>query len=311
MLNKKDKIMKKLIGALGVFVATVVLFACSEEDNQVIDSGLVELTNEQLAAIDANASATSDAVLEDIDDIIDLDFDGISNAREIGDDKEAYGDCVTITKEEIDEDTEQLTIDFGDGCTGRRGLTRYGKMIITKTGDRRTEGSIKVVTFDGFATDSVAVEGTRTITVASVTDEAVVMTITMENGKLTFADETSITRDATRTKTIALEEGEVVSSAKFGQANGVNRDGLAYEYTVDEADPIVHTRSCRDAEERIYAPVSGLRTIDIEGESIKTVDYGDGECDNLAIVTVDGVATEITVDPRNRNRKLFRPKRRK
>ena len=77
-------------------------------------------------------------------------------------------------------------------------------------------------------------------------------------------------------------------------------DGLTYSKVVAEDNPITFKRSCK--EERIFAPVSGIVTISIEGEADKIVDYGDGSCDNLATVTQGDLVEEIEVNAKKRRR---------
>ncbi|WP_109829652.1 hypothetical protein [Reichenbachiella versicolor] len=313
--------MKRLTGIIGVFASVALLYSCSEDDTNLIDdnnsSPVTAVTEFEISQEDANTSVTTDAALEDIDIISEVNFAATqSNGRSIEDPKltesgpedHAYGEEVAITKEENEDGSVTTTIDFGEGVTGRRGLVRAGQIVITKSGDRKTVGSTKTISFVDYSFDGIAVEGTRTVEVTAVSDTEITHAISM-TGSLTFEDGTIVTRTADRTRVMTLEDGKVVQTAKFGTATGVNKDGLAYTYSVVEEDPIVHTRACRDSEDRIYAPVSGTRTIAIEGESDKVIDYGDGECDNLAVVTIDDVSEEITVDPRHRKRKFKRATR--
>ncbi len=50
--------------------------------------------------------------------------------------------------------------------------------------------------------------------------------------------------------------------------------------------PLIYKRGC-------FYPVSGTISIETDGEETKTIDYGDGECDNLITVTIGDVTEEI------------------
>jgi hypothetical protein len=71
-----------------------------------------------------------------------------------------------------------------------------------------------------------------------------------------------------------------------GSASGVNRNNLAY--TVNITSPIVKRTSCSWIE-------SGRLDITPDGKAIRTVDYGNGNCDNQATLTINGNAFAFTM----------------
>lgn len=282
--------MKKIFGVLTVFAASAFLYSCGNNDEVAVDELFVE---------DVNMETTLSALFEDVDEATDFGSSVASIGR--ADKERKYADCATVTH---DETTGVTTIDFGDeGCEGRDGRVRKGKIIITRTGERGVAGWSRSLTFDGYSVDTVSIEGTRSISFVSGGDgEDKVFQTSLVGGKVTFPDGLSVTRDAAHTRTVSFDENEEkVQATKYGSASGINRDGLTYSNSIAEANPLLFTSACR--EEGAHAPVSGIVTIDVEGESTVTVDYGDGTCDNLATVTKDGVSEEIEVDPKQRRRK--------
>ncbi len=74
-----------------------------------------------------------------------------------------------------------------------------------------------------------------------------------------------------------------------GGASGINFDGNSFTVTISDE---LYYKKCA------LFPVSGSITIEVEGESSIYISYGEGECDNIAEMTVDDVTTEITLGDR-------------
>lgn len=279
--------MKRIFGTLIAFT-TVFTMACTN-DNELADLG-------SIFTDDVDFAATSEAAFDDVEDAVDeaLGFDAFDFGRQ---GKGKFSSCADITK---DTEAQTITIDFGDGCEGKRGRVRSGKIIITWTGERGEAGFTKTTTFENYAVDGVAIEGTRTSTNVSGADaNPKVRTVTLVGGKMTFEDGSVATREASHTMTMEETETDKIKT-KYGTASGINMDGLAYSKVVDEASAITFKHSCK--EDRIFAPVSGIVTISVEGEDDKIVDYGDGSCDNLATVTQGDLVEEIEVDAKKKRR---------
>ena len=295
MLDKINLIMKRQFGLM-IIVATVIFASCSEE----VDS-LEPVVFED----DVSTAATADALFDDIDDVTEIGMEELEAPamKTLPPDRGRIGDCAEVT---VDREAGTVVIDFGDGCIGSDGRLRKGIIRITHSGEFGQFGHIRVTTFEDFEIDSIGVEGTRTV--ENITPEENterVISITLVDGKLSFPDGTSITREAEKIRTTAYNVNDnAFQSTVYGQARGVNRDALQYTHTVDAETPLLFTRACREM--RRVAAVSGILLIEVEGESDKTVDFGDGTCDNLVTVTQDGVTTEIEIDPKQTRRRHHR-----
>ncbi len=288
--------MKRIFGLM-IAAAGLVLASCSDDAETISGSVVFE--------DDISSAATADAIFDDIDDITEINDDGFG-AKSFDPERERMNNCATIT---VDREAGEVVIDFGDGCEGRDGRVRAGIIRITHSGEYGQPGHTKVTTFEDFSVDSIAVEGIRTIT--DISDTALVekkYSITLVGGKLTFPDGTEVTRDAEKIRRKFFNEEEQTRQATvFGIATGINKDGLQYTHTVDEATPLLFSHACRDISK--LAPISGILLIQVEGESDKIIDFGDGTCDNLVTVTQDGMTTEIEIDPRQTRRRHHRNRR--
>lgn len=294
--------MKRLIG---IFISTAALtfYSCSEDAESINDSSSTDIAIE-----DASLETTSSELMEEIDEAADFatyssSLTGGKLLGGFGLGGRRFGDCATVTE---DETTGTKTIDFGmEGCEGRDGRIRKGKIIITREGERDVPGFKRTITLEDYSVDTIGVEGTRVLTYVSGTDTEKEYNATLTGGKLSFPDGTEATRESTKTRIASFDdEGEKSQVERFGSASGINREGLTYSNLVDETTPILTLTDCRA--EGTFAPVSGILSINVEGESEKTIDYGDGTCDNLVTITQDGVSEEVEIDPKQRRKRRFR-----
>ncbi|MBV6645887.1 MAG: hypothetical protein KI790_10580 [Cyclobacteriaceae bacterium] len=267
------------------FIMTLVLAAaftaCDQSGDEIVSD-----------ALDIDLEETIESSFEDIDVISDEGMDDLA----IDGRRRRFHvlDCAVIEHDTVEQ---VITIDYGDGCEGRNGRVRKGKIIIQYDGRRNEPGSYRIVTLEDFFIDSTQIEGTRTVTNISVdTDDNPTFNIKLEGGKLTFADGTFATREADHTRTwFRFEEPEDDYSTLDGSASGVNREGLDYSAVITET--ITFKRSCRNG--RVFVPVSGQKVYTV-GDRESIINYGDGTCDNLVTITTDGVTEERALRLRGR-----------
>lgn len=291
-----NTIMRKLTLLFAAFTA-LIFFAC--EDNAALDdAGAMDLsTNSEAASMlveNASYSATAEAAvtstIEDVDLIIDEGIDQYFLGLKRGKIKRL--DCADVS---VDTATHILTIDFGEGCEDRNGVVRSGVITVEKNGRKNQPGSYHVVTFTEFTIDSVTIDGVRTstnITDSTAADDMQVYKVVLSGGKLTFNDSITITRESelirTKYRGDSIDEGYTTLT---GNASGVLADGTTYTSTILEE--IMMTRACE-----IHVPVSGVKDL-VAGDLNIVVDYGDGTCDNLAELTVNGETITIELNPKN------------
>jgi hypothetical protein len=274
---------------LSLLVAAVCMmtfFAC--DDQGALDNNV---------ALDViNDDIELESSYEEVDD---LALAGASHDFSTGGRSERDGrfECAEVTKEETDTGAI-ITIDFGDGCEGPNGRVRAGIIRITKTGDHWDLGSMMTAEMIGFSIDDLMFEGTRSVTnISESVDTNPTFKVTLIGGKATWPDGTSATREVNRVRTLIKSDDSELGREVWvdGTTNGVNREGESIDVQIIET--LIFKRSCRAGKK--FIPVSGVKQI-TKGEVVITIDFGDGECDNIAIKTVDGVSTEITIKKNRR-----------
>ncbi len=286
------------------------IYSCQEEDSPLSIGDTNEISDIETTESLLTAETSAESLFEDVDLTIDESFEfafstnNSSSGRASFERRRAwnskhFGDCV-----EVDHDTVEqvIIIDFGDGCEGRNGVIRSGKIIITYDGNRNTVGSFKSITFEDFFIGGTQVEGIKTHTILAI-DENGNKTVQnkLEGGKLTFEDGSTVTRDHELTRfKFKGESIEESYSTLDGFASGKNKEDMEYSMNIDES--LLFQGSCF-GEGYGFLPVSGIKTI-TKGEEEWIVDFGDGECDNLVTVT-HGDEVQV-IELTRRGRKVVR-----
>lgn len=296
------------LSVAGVLVLTAV--ACQKQDSS-LDS---PQQKEEFAMAASQSETESDVVFDDVfnnvmgvNDEVALGGTGIfGSANTSGsqpDDEILSGTngtdtthCFTVSITQLDSTQRfplQVVIDFGTGCTDPNGRTRQGKIIIVYTGRLIMPGASASVTFDGYYLDSIHVEGTYKVTNES-TQTKRALHIQVIDAKLSKPNgnyagwncDRTITQVAgVNTPLIALDDVFELS----GQANGAVKLGdKYYQWATVITDPLVKRFTCRWI-------VQGSVTIRKSNRPVAVLDYGTGDCDRKATLTVDGVVHEITL----------------
>lgn len=248
----------------------------------------------------ADDEAVTNAVFDDVSGTEDV-ADAILDSYQTG--KSSFTDavsdsCPAVT---IDHPTDAvwpktITVNYGAGCTGFYDQTRSGKIIIVVTGPRRTIGSKKTVTFDNFYFNGIKVEGTRVIeNLGYNNNQDMVFGVTLTGGKLTLPNGNTIEREVKHqrewiagfTSKNAWDDEVLIT----GTASGVNINDVVYADTITTA--LHWKRACKFI-------VSGVVKISREGKDPVTLDYGTGDCDATATVTLNGESKDITLRYRHR-----------
>jgi hypothetical protein len=203
--------------------------------------------------------------------------------------------CFTVNIVPLDSGTIfplRVIIDFGTGCTALDGKTRKGKIITEYSNSLVIPGATATTTFDGYYVNDIKVEGTHTVTNGS----------TANNRSFTVEVDGKLSRDNgnfsewNSTKTIAQVSGLgtpwVPADDVFevtGSANGAVKIGdKLYEWNTKITNPLSKQFGCR----YIAKGTIGLYK---NSTLVALLDYGQGDCDNKATLTVNGAEAIITL----------------
>lgn len=268
-------------------IIALLLFASCESSDEVNNFDET-LTEEALNVVLADDISTEiEEVVED--DSAESGFESRSSSTTSN-----HPNCVERSVEET-TNGKIVTLDFGDGCEGRRGREFAGKIIIEYV--KTSTSFSKTITFENFSVEGNAVEGGKSI--VKVKENAngnpegtfnVDITITLESG-IVITRKGNKVREKIEGADTATRGDDVYSIS--GNWESVNKDGVVKTATI--------TTNLRREWACKYI-VSGVIEISKNDKKV-TLDFGDGSCDNLATITdADGNTKEIALK-RNRRKK--------
>ncbi len=266
-----------IFAALAIFTFT----SCNKDSD--IDQASLEMADDE---------AISDAVFEDVFNTVDYADIILDDYQLGGFGKSAVVDsCPLVTIDHPDDAIwpKTITIDYGTLCTGLYENTRAGKIIIVVTGPRRETGTSRTVTFDNYFVNGIKVEGTKVVeNMGYNTNQNMVFSATLSEGKLTLPDGRTIERSFSHERewiagimTRNIWDDECLIT---GTASGMTLRGVNYSNTI--ATALHWKRVCRFI-------VSGVVKIEREGSEPAWLNYGDGECDAYATLTMGDKTKEI------------------
>jgi hypothetical protein len=186
---------------------------------------------------------------------------------------------------------QMLTIDFGTSCTGTDGKNRSGKIIVTSE-SFNTFPSIRTSTFQNYVVDGKKIEGNvvKTIQKDQVNNIRTAtskedITITLQNNEGTARRTADLTRQYLFNSIGVRDDTEVKT---FGTVEFTLVSGVKVTKTVRAENPLVYSASCHHI-------VSGFVSITTITNHNWTIDFGKGECDNKAVLTIGNKSKEITI----------------
>lgn len=192
-----------------------------------------------------------------------------------------------------------ITIDYGDSTTLKNGRVISGLVSIEVSAPRTTDGATRTITYSNCVIDSVQIDGVTVETFNTDGETNRVVTIST-NATLILADGTELTYTGNRIRNwlegfeTPMEHSDdqiqITGNVSIESSNG-------NVWAREIIEPLIKVSDCRH-------PVQGVVQFTQNGTIIATLNYGNGECDNLAILTVDGEDVEIELQGRKPEAKV-------
>lgn len=183
-----------------------------------------------------------------------------------------------------------VTVDFGNGCLGRDGKFRKGKIVSIYTNRMLVPGAKISTTFVGYHVDSFHIEGTH-ITENTSTSNMQGLKVKVIDAKITNTINNRWIKWNTVKEVVQIEGN---GTANFplddvykidGNGYGSNSGGATWTGLITE--PLIKKFTCRWI-------VKGIVRLTKNGNPF-ALNYGNGNCDNLAILYINGVGHVITL----------------
>jgi hypothetical protein len=274
-LNFKHMKKVNLISGLIVFAFfALMVTACKKDSN-------IELEDKAISQDDAYAESTFENVSDMADEAYDIGTG--DNLKSFPGGRMFLSDCATVT---LDTTVfpRTMTIDFGEeNCLCQDNKYRRGKIIITFTGRYFEPGTIITHNLEDYFVNDNSVEGTKVVTNMGENDNGnlyftieVTGIVEKEDGS-TFSWNSSRQREWIQGSDTHNRWDDIYLIT--GTASGIRPNGLTWEREIIKALRV--ELACRFI-------VSGTIELRPEDRPVRLLDYGNGDCDNEATVTVDG-----------------------
>lgn len=269
-----------------IVVVAIFVTSCDRED------GIKQGTDDEEEQVIESASIGEDAS----DDALEITAQG-ENQLTVSGGRVNSDLCATITH---DEANKKVIIDFGDGCIGPYGRERKGKIIVTYSSEVGDSIANRIITFENYFINNKGVTGTIELRDVSVnafgnlqsTKKLVDLTISFPNGE-------QVVFNGSRTREWISGAGD---NDRFnnvyritGLVSGESTTGRSFTHEIVE--PIIADWSC--AAQGNFARIAGVVEMTKLGgytNRKRTVNYGDGECDNTIVITTFRRSYVVTVN---------------
>jgi hypothetical protein len=234
-------------------------------------------------------NARLDKIFIDADNMSDQAFELTRNTTLKG---IALGsECAMIS---FDTTAKKITIAFGtSNCLCRDGRYRRGTVNISYTGNYTDSGNFHVIRFDNYYVNNYKVEGTRTLTYLGRNPQKLRYWSVEMNGAVTSPDG-KITTSGTGTYQRVNIAGEwtpnYVDDDEYSiMGTGVFTAGSGIKYNVKTDEKLIVHVNCAWINMGIMEiiPVGGIARL---------LNYGKGECDDKAELTVNNVYSTFKMD---------------
>lgn len=292
------------LAALTTTILSVLITSCAKEES---GTGTTDQEEIEVSRTTNSANTEAEAIFGGLfDDVL-----GANNDVGIAGTGVFYGrmdtmtpvpTCYTVTVDHPNQSffPVKITVDFGqNGCSGPDGRVRRGKIITTYTARLTNPGATATTVFDTFSVDNVKVEGNLRITNTG-TQNANERSFTLEvtDGRLTWLNGNYTKWNSTRTITqivgvqtpSPLDDILKIEGSAQGQAL---RGNLLVGWQSTITEPLIRRFSCRYI---VRGRISSVRlNSNTNSPWTAILDFGNGLCDNQAVLTINGVATQITL----------------
>jgi hypothetical protein len=283
-----------------VLLLSTVLFSCQKDNSvgnePVSDEEAVTMSEENAAAdaeyeeaaeigfsVDADLEAAARAGRTDFGLGIHANLDLFAELRH------RLGPCATITVTPNNNTyPKKVVIDYGAGCICRDGKFRKGSITLQFSDALRKPGAVLTISLDTYFVNRAHIEGTKTITNQS-TNAGIKYSVVVTGGKVTWPNGRGFKHEKVKTVTQIQGSETVTVSDDVFSIEGRSKTTYASGITVTKntESPLIKPVACKWI-------VKGVTKIRINAREL-FLDFGDGVCDNKALLKWNGHEKEITL----------------
>jgi hypothetical protein len=187
---------------------------------------------------------------------------------------------------------DTLIVDFGAGCTSADNIARSGSITYIFSGKLSTTGTTISATFDNYKVAGYQLGGTYSL-LNSTTGSTLSLTTSVTDGTITYPNDSSYTFSGTKIVTLASGTPPDISTFVFNVTGGytITNVNTGESLAVTVTTPLEKKEACKYVDAGVAAFVYTKGALTVDG----TLNYGDGTCDNSAVVTIGAATKTITL----------------
>jgi len=268
---------KLTLGIIAIALLMLVFTSCNESDT-IIE----EPTSEAIDLKAAETEAEIDKVSDETSAIIEEAFLMEEFPETKSNSTDRYlPDCVTITIV-IVQNMKTVTIDFGEGCELRNGNFVSGKIIMEYERDPEAASKMITYSFEDFYFNRKKVDGGGSILRERSNENGNPQSTKTFDVTVTWPDNTFANKNGVKVREMIEGQGTFAWGDNVFLITGnwefTRRNGTVLSANVVEA--LRRELACKFL-------VSGILELK-KNENNALLNYGDGECDDLATVSING-----------------------
>jgi len=184
-----------------------------------------------------------------------------------------------------------LTVDFGSGCTSVDGISRSGSITYIFSGRLSTPGTTVSATFNNYVVNGYHLGGTYSIQNNSTTSFSLKTTVT--DGTITYPTDSSYSFSGTKTATMVSGNITDPSTLVFNITGNytVTNTNTGESLSAATTTALERKETCLHVDKGIVGFTYTKGNLSAKG----TLDYGDGTCDDSALITIGAFTKTITL----------------
>ncbi len=271
---------KSLLAYTAIAILCFGLNACKKE-NSITP---ITLAEQETTFELSTGQAVADNITEDANSVF---MEAAANKNLLGNNSQTVITtnsltCASISVTPATGFPKTIIIDFGNGCNSINGITRKGKINVLLSDSVRKPGATAVISFINYIVNGFKKEGTITWTNTSTVNTKGWQR-KVENGKITAPDGRFWLHNGTR---------DAVQIAGANTPNTLLDDIFLITGNHTVTNAAGKTRDCFITEalqKKTICDNIGTGKLKVEGDNhIAIIDFGNGDCDKLATISIDG-----------------------
>jgi len=191
-----------------------------------------------------------------------------------------------------------ITLDFGAGCTCGDGHIRKGKIVVTYSDRLLYPHATANIQFADFAVDSIQVDNSTAYMISNTgTQDKLQFTIDIDaklskpTGNYTeWHSHKVITRVDGSASNTPLDDVMQIEGSASGKAK---RNDVIVAWKAEITNPFIKRFICRWISQGTIKV--GRESLSANSQWVGILDYGNGNCDNRATLSLNGVTYQITL----------------